>query len=204
MPILWRRIAWFGSFAVAVALAWWMRSQDFDWPATISAAVATYIALPFIISQLSAALVLRHAKRTASEHVKYVEKLTADAPKILRDYAKLNEDFPGCVIDISRLPAGKATMKDVIQFSWLTEKFRNWLETGWLLLSWFQPGVGQIPINILTKSSKIPPKQLGQYTTEQQRWLNLIFAETEVLEREFARFKQTRPAQARRAPSPRL
>jgi hypothetical protein len=47
-------------------------------------------------------------------------------------------------------------------------------------------------IGILANSSKILAKQLGQYTAAQQRWLKLIFAETEVLERELGRFKQAR------------
>jgi hypothetical protein len=56
--MLWRRIAWFASFAVAVALALWMRSADYGWLVTIVAAVATWVILPFVISQLCAAFVL--------------------------------------------------------------------------------------------------------------------------------------------------
>jgi hypothetical protein len=58
MPMLWRRIAWLTSFAIAVALVLWMRSLDFSWLVTLSVAVVTYIVLPFIISQICAAFVL--------------------------------------------------------------------------------------------------------------------------------------------------
>lgn len=56
--MLWRRIAWFSSFAIAVLLALWMRSLDYGWPATIGAAVVTWVVLPFVISQLFAAFML--------------------------------------------------------------------------------------------------------------------------------------------------
>jgi hypothetical protein len=58
MPILWRRIAWFISFAAAVALALWMRHLEYGWPATLVVAVVAWVVLPFVISQLCAAFVL--------------------------------------------------------------------------------------------------------------------------------------------------
>src|SRR5262249_10765483 len=58
MPMLWRRIAWFASFAVAVVLALWMRSVGYGWPATLGVAVVIWLVLPFVISQLCAAFVL--------------------------------------------------------------------------------------------------------------------------------------------------
>src|ERR1700753_2293309 len=58
MPMLWRRLAWFTSFAVAVALALWMRSSDYGWAATFSSATIVGVVLPFVISQVCAALVL--------------------------------------------------------------------------------------------------------------------------------------------------
>jgi len=63
MPILWRRIAWFTSFAIAVSCAAWMRSLDFGWLATLSAAVAIWIILSFVISQLYAAFILMRMHR---------------------------------------------------------------------------------------------------------------------------------------------
>jgi hypothetical protein len=59
MPLLWRRIAWFASFAIAVVLALWMRSLSYGWPATFGLAVIVWLLLPFFISQLCAAFVLR-------------------------------------------------------------------------------------------------------------------------------------------------
>jgi hypothetical protein len=63
VPILWRRIAWFVSFATALAFALWMRSADYGWPATLAVALLIWFVLPFVISQLCAAYVLgRHAR----------------------------------------------------------------------------------------------------------------------------------------------
>jgi hypothetical protein len=54
MSILWRRIVWFASFAIAVTLAAWMRTRDFGWLTALGAAAVTWV----IISQLYAAFVL--------------------------------------------------------------------------------------------------------------------------------------------------
>ncbi len=59
MPLLWRRIAWFASFAIAVVLALWMRSLGYGWSATLGLSVIIWVVLPFVISQLCAAFVLR-------------------------------------------------------------------------------------------------------------------------------------------------
>jgi len=40
MLMAWRRIAWFTSFAIAVAVAVWMQSSEYGWPATLAVAVA--------------------------------------------------------------------------------------------------------------------------------------------------------------------
>jgi hypothetical protein len=188
MPILWRRLAWCAGFAIALMLAVWMRSRGFDWSATMSAALATYV-----ISQLCATLIVRHAQDAARKQAKCVENLEADAPRILREYATLHEDFPGCVIDSSWLPADKQKMIDVLKLTWLQAKSdhaRNWVETGWQFLSWFQDGVGQTPIRVLSKTPQnIPARQLVEYMEDQDRWLKLVFAEREVLAREIERFK---------------
>jgi hypothetical protein len=61
--MLWRRIAWFTSFGIAVALALWMRSLDYGWPATLGVAVVIWVVLPFVISQLCAAFILTRMHR---------------------------------------------------------------------------------------------------------------------------------------------
>jgi len=66
MPIGWRRIAWFVSFVIALALAGEMRGLGFGWPATLGLAVVVWIVLPVIISQLCAAFVLLHMQRRIS------------------------------------------------------------------------------------------------------------------------------------------
>ncbi|HKM87198.1 MAG TPA: hypothetical protein VJX48_01200 [Xanthobacteraceae bacterium] len=58
MPMLWRRIAWFSSFAIAAALALWMRSVGYGWSGTLVVAIVIWVVLPFVISQLCAAFVL--------------------------------------------------------------------------------------------------------------------------------------------------
>jgi hypothetical protein len=58
MPMLWRRVAWFTSFAVAVLLAVLMRNVNYGWFATLGEAIAVWVILPFIISQVCAASVL--------------------------------------------------------------------------------------------------------------------------------------------------
>ena len=58
MPMLWRRITWFTSFAVALLLALSLRGLGYSWPATLSLAAAIWVGLPIVISQLSAAFIL--------------------------------------------------------------------------------------------------------------------------------------------------
>jgi hypothetical protein len=58
MPMLWRRLAWFASFAIAVALSLWLRSSGYGWVASLILAAIVWVVLPFVISQLCAAFVL--------------------------------------------------------------------------------------------------------------------------------------------------
>ena len=68
MPMLWRRIAWFASFAIAVVLALWMRSLGYGWPSTLVGAVVIWVVLPFVISQLCAAFVLARMHRRLRQY----------------------------------------------------------------------------------------------------------------------------------------
>jgi hypothetical protein len=45
MPMLWRRLAWFASFAIAVALMLWMRASGYGWTATLGLAVVVWVVL---------------------------------------------------------------------------------------------------------------------------------------------------------------
>jgi hypothetical protein len=58
MPMLWRRLAWFASFAIAMALALRMRASGYGWGGTLSAAVAVWVILPVVISGLCAGFLL--------------------------------------------------------------------------------------------------------------------------------------------------
>jgi hypothetical protein len=201
VPIVWRRVAWFVSFAIALALAAYVRILGFGPLKVAVVLLGTWILLPFIISQAWAALVLRRASKNVSKATDYVEQLEKDMPRILQEYTKCHTDFPGCVIDTSWLPADKKRMVEVLKFAWLRTKndeARTWLESGWQFLSWFQDGVGDTPINVLSKTpAQIPPRQLAAYMKDQNRWLEIVSAESEILARECAHFKQVhsnRPA----------
>lgn len=85
MPMRWRRLAWFASFAIAMALTLWMRSSGYGWAATLGLAAIVWVVLPFVISQLCAAFVLgrirarmRRADGLAEKIAKAVKGLPPD------------------------------------------------------------------------------------------------------------------------------
>jgi hypothetical protein len=80
MPMLWRRIAWFASFAIAVVLALWMRNLGYGWSATLGAAVAVWVVLPFVISQLCAAFILARTHSRLRQGEELMDKI-AEAVK---------------------------------------------------------------------------------------------------------------------------
>jgi len=77
MPMLWRRIAWFTSFAFAVLLAVSMRNLNYGWLATLGVAIAVWIILPFVISQVCAAFVLGGMHRRMRRSDGLAEKIAA-------------------------------------------------------------------------------------------------------------------------------
>jgi len=193
MPIAWIRITRFVGFTFALASAIYVRSLGFDWLKVAIVLLGTWLLLPFIISQACTVLLFRNASKKVPKVADYIERLEKNTPPILKEYAKLHAKFPGCVIDISRLPADKQRMVEVLKFAWLKakdDKVRARLEKDWLFLSQFQNGVGDTPIRVLPKrSAKIPPRQL-------ERWLKMISAESEFLARECAHFKQAHSPQS--------
>jgi hypothetical protein len=78
--MLWRRIAWFASFAIAVGVALWMQSLGYGWPVTLGAAVGIWVVLPFAVSQLCAAFVLGRIDRRVPQADGLADKI-ADAVK---------------------------------------------------------------------------------------------------------------------------
>lgn len=66
MPIVWRRISVFVSFAIALTLAVWLPSYGFGWASSMAIALATFIVVPFVISQLCAAFILVRAQKMTS------------------------------------------------------------------------------------------------------------------------------------------
>jgi hypothetical protein len=204
MPMPWQAITWFGSFAVALSLATWMRIQGFDWPATSLAILVTVLILPFAIGQCWTAFAARRAKDSPrgqraqrwpdGELVSGLQTLPTDALQILIDYSALVEGFPDCVIDSSWLPANKEQMKGALKLSWLQATnavARNWVETGWYLLSHFQDDVGEIPITVFRTSPKnIPIGRHIDFIEGQGRWHQRMVADGEVLMHELDQFKQ--------------
>ena len=60
------------SFAIAVALALWMRSSGYGWAATLGVAAIVWVVLPFVISQPCAAVVLgAHPRANAASRWAY-------------------------------------------------------------------------------------------------------------------------------------
>ena len=59
MPMQGRMIAWFVGFALAVALAAWMRSEDYGWLASLGAAAVALV----VISQIFSTFVLWRMQR---------------------------------------------------------------------------------------------------------------------------------------------
>jgi hypothetical protein len=59
MPILWQTITWLGIFVVTLSVAALMRIGGFNWPATIFAAIVTFLVLPFVINQWRGNMVAR-------------------------------------------------------------------------------------------------------------------------------------------------
>jgi uncharacterized membrane protein (DUF485 family) len=88
--MLWRRIAWLASFALAMMLALWMRSLGYGWAATLGSALIVWVCLPFVISQLCTAFVLgglHHRMRRVD--VDELTKQIADAVKGLPPEAQV-------------------------------------------------------------------------------------------------------------------
>jgi hypothetical protein len=85
MPLLWRRVAWFASFAIAVVLALWMRSTGYGWAATLGLAVIVWIVLPFGISQVCAVFVLRNIHQRMREADGLGDRIAEAAKGLSRD-----------------------------------------------------------------------------------------------------------------------
>jgi hypothetical protein len=80
MPMLWRRVAWFASFGVTILVAAYMRDLNYGWLATLGVAIGAWIILPFAISQVCAAFVLRGMRR----HVRSADGLAEKVADTVR------------------------------------------------------------------------------------------------------------------------
>jgi hypothetical protein len=84
---------------------------------------------------------------------------TADLPRIMQQYQTLLEKYPTAFIDEEWLPVPKDEMRLVFKAAWKmapNAELRNYVEVGWSLLSMFQPGVGQTPVDCATPRDASP------------------------------------------------
>ena len=72
------------------------------------------------------------------------------------------------------------------------DEARDWVQTGWYLLSHFQDDVGQIPITVFRVTPKnLPVGRQIDFVEGQARWHKRMVADGELLMRELDQFKQS-------------
>ena len=113
--------------------------------------------------------------------------------EILGDYTNLPLAYPGTLIlGADLLPLPKEAMKLVLEAAWLADPDparRDWIETGYGLLSIFQEGVGLEPIKATFRVDQPP----GEDVSELDGFMALLNAsagEHLLLHREFTEFKK--------------
>jgi hypothetical protein len=94
---------------------------------------------------------------------KKAEVLTRRVPKIIGRLGELIEKYPDGYMDETWLPLDKSGMKTVLKIAIAAEndsKKREWLKVGWLLLSQFQPNIGQTPVRFASSSPLPSPEEM--------------------------------------------
>jgi hypothetical protein len=137
--------------------------------------------------------VVHTATKKENAHIEHVADLQADIPRIFRELSLLQQNFPDCIMDTSWLPRSKVDTIEAFKIAWIKyddDKLRGWIETGWLLLAWFQDGVAQTPIKIDFKADDIPERQRRALSDDKLKWLSVITAESSALIRDCDNFKQ--------------
>ena len=79
-----------------------------------------------------------------------VTEFLKQMPLILGQYGGLLDKYPMAFIDETWLPVNKLTMKAVFKMAWLMypePRHRGAVERAWMSLSYFQPGIGDAPID---------------------------------------------------------
>jgi hypothetical protein len=75
---------------------------------------------------------------------------TSDVARIMQEYSGLLEKYPTAYMDEKWLPVPKDQMRLVLKAAWKmapNAELRKYVEIGWTLLSMFQTGVGDIPVD---------------------------------------------------------
>ena len=75
---------------------------------------------------------------------------TSDVARIMQEYSGLLEKYPTAYMDEKWLPVPKDKMRLVLKAAWKmapNAELRKYVEIGWTLLSMFQTGVGDIPVD---------------------------------------------------------
>ena len=96
--------------------------------------------------------------------VRALERLAEPIGELLAKVGQLIEAHPGALIDAARLPLGKPAMVRAFKAAWLfygAGAQRHAVETGWLLLSSFQDGIGETPVT-LDAPERPTPEALAQ------------------------------------------
>ncbi len=117
---------------------------------------------------------------------------------IMSEYGGLLEKYPLAIMDISMLPIPKVKMKVILKALYAqarTTEDKNWFETGFMILSNFQDGVGAKPIDCkLPEGTTKADIQAGLAIMDKWiLWQKLSAAEMEILLTEWRRFKAGEP-----------
>jgi hypothetical protein len=103
-------------------------------------------------------------------------------PAILARYGELIEAHPTAYIDETQLPVDKEMMKAALKIGWKladNDKQREWLKVGWILLSQFQKGVGETPIDCNLSPGLLPSDEEVSRLDRFLQFAKIAEAETE-------------------------
>ena len=112
-------------------------------------------------------------------------------------YRNLLVKYPIAIMDVSMLPIPKKQMKVLLKALYAkvtTTELKNYIETGFTLLSKFQEGVGPTPIDGRTPfSGKLPTQTEIADLEKWMAWEKLSLAEAEALSAEWERYLAGEP-----------
>ena len=111
---------------------------------------------------------------------------------LIEAFGVLMERYPTAILDTSKLPLPKASMRRVLMDAWLAQtdqKTRTFLEIAYVHLSQFQDGVGDKPIDCKLPSDADPEKKMA-ILEPYLRFSSAVTEEAESLRAELEDFKR--------------